>query len=345
MKRDVQTSILQAAARFIRRQVDPVVSRLAALEQKAVTTDKLIDSLQVREVIAGVVDARVRALPAPQAGAKGEPGERGASGADGAPGAPGDRGPIGEKGPHGEPGPRGERGEPGPAGEDAEPIDISDVVAELIRTPELKTLVALVAAEAVAEYIKANPVQHGKDGRDGADGKDGRDGKDGVAGHDGEKGERGESGVAGKDGLDVKDMLRSADNRLIAVMSDGTTRDLGVCVGEDGRDGKDGRDGVDGKSYEGHEIAYDAVTHEGVIRAPNGQETRFPLPGIIGRGYWRDGLRAKTGEAWTHDGTLWIAKRDNDSKPCTGNDDWFIGARKGRDGERGKDGKPESVKI
>src|SRR5690606_21412267 len=161
------------------------------------------------------------------------------------------------------------KGDLGPAGADAELVDIRDVVVELVASPELKTLMALVAAEAVADYIKANPVQHGKDGRDGVEGKDGRDGKDGVAGRDGERGgrggvggtgggegedgvggrdgeegERGESGAGGKDGLDVKDMLRSADNRLIAVMSDGTTRDLGVCVGEDGRDGKDGREGT-----------------------------------------------------------------------------------------------------
>ncbi|WP_242880840.1 hypothetical protein, partial [Stenotrophomonas maltophilia] len=43
------------------------------------------------------------------------------------------------------------------------------------------------------------------------------------------------------------------------------------------------------------------------------------------------------GESITHDGALWIAKRSNASKPCLENDqDWALGARKGRDGKDGK---------
>lgn len=36
MKRDAQTSILQAAARYVRRQIDPVLTRLAGIEEKAI---------------------------------------------------------------------------------------------------------------------------------------------------------------------------------------------------------------------------------------------------------------------------------------------------------------------
>lgn len=210
---------------------------------------------------------------------------------------------------------KGEKGEPGRDGKDADPINIRDVIAELAIAPEVKTVMALMVAEAVQEgvakalpdavsaYIKANPPPAGRDGVDGKDGEKGRD------------------------GLDVRDMLRNADNHLIAVMSDGTTRDLGVCVG---KDGKDGHDGVDGKSYEGHSVTYDAVTHEGVIRTLSGLETRFPLPGIVYRGYWKEGVRAKANEAWTHDGMLWIASKDTDARPDVANKgDWSIGARKG----------------
>lgn len=56
-------------------------------------------------------------------------------------------------------------------------------------------------------------------------------------------------------------------------------------------------------------------------------------------GVTHQGTKAKAGEAWVHDGSLWIAKKDTPAKPETAGEDWVIAARKGRDGERGPKGK------
>ena len=273
-------------------------------------------------------------------GPKGEDGRNGIDGRDGANGRDGVDGkdvsdervfkalesylkssPIrdGVDGKDGRDGIDGKDGRDGIDGKDAEPIDIRDVVRELIAAPEIKTIAELAASEAVGEYFKANPIQHGKDGAPGRDGKDGRDG------NDGDMGPRGEKGDPGEDGRGLTGFLVNRDGELVATTNKGEVLSLGRIVGKDGADGKDG------VSYEGHSVTYDPVTHEGVIRTLSGIETRFPLPGIVGKGYWREGTRAKANEAWTHDGTLWIAKCETDSKPGIGNDDWYIGARKGRD--------------
>ena len=49
------------------------------------------------------------------------------------------------------------------------------------------------------------------------------------------------------------------------------------------------------------------------------------------RGFYRDGMNAKRGEAFTHDGSLWRACRDTDDKPCSESADWQLAVRKGRD--------------
>jgi hypothetical protein len=269
------------------------------------------------------------------------------------PGPQGEIGPVGERG---LPGERGEKGDPGPGptdeqiakavaeylaanppakgekgepGRDADPIDIADVCKELLTMPELSTLASLHAGEAVAKYFEANPV---------------RDGKDGAPGPKGEKGDPGPAGKDGADGLALREFLRSQDGHLHAVLSDGTTRDLGEIQG------KDGRDGV---SLESFELAYDDVQHEVILRVKAGsaeKELRFPAGGIHHKGYWHNGIQAKGGDAYTHDGILWIAKRTTSAEPSTANkDDWSIGARKGRDGRDGRNGRdlgpPPPVKL
>lgn len=211
---------------------------------------------------------------------------------------------------------KGERGEQGPAGKDAAPVDtdavIDSVLRALLDSPRLETLADLKAAEAVAKHFEAHPV---------------RDGRDGERGPQGERGVEGPAGKDGRDGLDVRDMLRNSDNHLIAVMSDGTTRDLGLFVG---------RDGADGLSMADVSRTYDAEAHEVVERWTAGgeaKELRYPAGGIRPGGFWREGMKSLALQAVTHDGALWIAKRDNASKPCLENsDDWQLAARKGRDG-------------
>lgn len=253
-----------------------------------------------------------RGLP----GDAGPAGERGPAGEKGVDGVKGDVGDIGPAGAQGERGDKGERGEPGQKGEpgrDAEPIDIADVVRELIKAPEILPVLSLLIADAMAKHFAENPV---------------RDGKDGAKGEAGERGEKGVPGEKGADGCGVSDLLIDREGALIATMTDGRMKSLGVVVGKNGVDGKDGA-GVDGVSLE-----YDETTHEVVERWSAGgtaKELRRPAGGIHAMGYWRDGTKAKANQAWTHDGSLWIARKDTTTKPCYESGDWQLAAKKGRD--------------
>jgi hypothetical protein len=51
------------------------------------------------------------------------------------------------------------------------------------------------------------------------------------------------------------------------------------------------------------------------------------------RGYWREGMKAKRGDAYTESGSLWWAVRNTDDRPCYESPDWQIAVRKGRDGK------------
>lgn len=362
----VMGGIVREATAPLKKTIDDLLGRIAELERR-----------QPERGEKG--DAGERGLQG-ERGEQGLPGRDGDIGPQGLKGDTGPQGQAGEAGPQGPTGPQGERGEPGPAvsdeqiakavaeyfqsnppprgekgdpgpsgpaGADADPIDIADVCKELLVAPEIKTLCSLHAAESVESYFEANPVKHGVDGKDGKDGRDGRDGINGKDGAQGERGERGESGKPGRDGLDVKELFRAEGGRLMAVMSDGTTRDLGEFVGRDGKDGKDGL------SVESLSREYDADSHEMVERWTQAgvvKEVRYPAGGINYRDYWNVGTHAKAGEAWTHNGTLWIAIRDTKTEPTANKDgDWRIGARKGRDGEQGPRGKdatpPGPVKL
>ena len=230
----------------------------------------------------------------------------------------------------------------GKDGKDADPIDVKEVVAELLSGDEIKTLVDLhVSAalpEAVAKHFDANPVQHGKDGRDGKDGEPGPRGSDGA------------KGDPGRDGLDVKDLFRADGGRLVAVMSDGSTKDLGEFVGKDGRDGADGKDGRDGLGFEDCTVEVeDGVATLKFVRGDVVKSVSFPVPDLKHVGFWGPGAFAKAGQFTTHDGHLWMAKRDTNETPNYQAKDWQLAARKGADGARGpagKDYKPrEPVKL
>lgn len=135
--------------------------------------------------------------------------------------------------------------------------------------------------------------------------------------------------------LGVANTLIDRDGCLIVTMTNGDAKSLGKVVGTDGKDGSDG------VSLDSFEMEYDAAEHEVIVKASchgRSKELRYPAGGIRPAGYWREGTKAKTGEAWVHDGSLWIAVKDCASKPATQEDGWIIAARKGRDGERGQKG-------
>lgn len=143
-----------------------------------------------------------------------------------------------------------------------------------------------------------------------------------------------------KDGIGMAGAMIDRDGNLIITMTNGETKELGRVVGKDGL------------SLESFEMTYDAEDHEVVLKAVAAgriQEVRYPAGGIRGKGYWRDGNKAKAGEAWTSDGSLWIARKDTSTKPSTSNDAWFLAARAGRNGEtvikKVKEGPQPPIKL
>lgn len=156
-------------------------------------------------------------------------------------------------------------------------------------------------------------------------------------GKDGQQGERGEKGA---DGLGLAGAMIDRDGALQITLSNGEVKSLGPVVG---------KDGSDGLSLDGFELEYLSESHEIEIKATAGgrkKELRYPAGGIRPAGYWRDGSKAKAGEAWVNDGSLWIALKDCQSKPGLNDDAWIIAARKGRDGENGRAPKaPDTTPI
>ena len=208
----------------------------------------------------------------------------------------------------------GADGRDGADGKDGTSVSLDDVL------PALK--------DQVAEYLASIPAP--RDGKDGADGKDGKDGRDG------------EKGDPGRDGLDVKDLFRADGGRLVAVMSDGTTKDLGEYVGKDGAPGANGKDGADGRDGFG----FDDLTFEqtgdrsAVLRFAKGEHVKefaIVLPGFVDRGVWKDGEAYQPGDGVTYGGSFWIAQAGSEGRPDTGKG-WRLAVKKGRDGKDGRDG-------
>lgn len=245
----------------------------------------------------------------PERGEKGERGEPGPAG-------------IGERGEVGPVGEQGKQGEQGAPGRDAEPIDVKEVVAELLSGNEISTIINLHVAEAVQKHFEANPVQNGKDGRDGINGKDGERGG---------PGERGEKGEAGADGVGLAGAMIDRDGCLIVTTTKGAPINLGKVVGADGERGKDGADFTD--------VSFDYDGSRGLIIRGKGGEIVKKLPIPKDAGYWREGMSAEKGDIVTHAGTAWIAIDDTKSKPCHECKDWRLFARGGRDGIDGRSGR------
>lgn len=134
---------------------------------------------------------------------------------------------------------------------------------------------------------------------------------------------KGNPPAAGADGVGLAGAMIDKGGELIVTTTKGETIRLGRVVGRDGL------------SVEGLVRQYDATTHEIVETWKSGEvekTLRYPAGGIRPAGYWKERTLAKSGEAWTHEGTLWIALRDTSDRPNLDSKDWVIGARKGRDG-------------
>ena len=169
----------------------------------------------------------------------------------------------------------------------------------------------------------------------------------------------------GRDGLDVKDLFRADGGKLIAVMSDGTTRDLGVFVGKDADmvaieksiaekvdaipRPKDGKDGFSLKHFDA-DLMEDGRTV--VLKFQDGSDTGYSveigIPAMIYRGVFKDGQSYERGDTVTWGGSLWHCDVPaTTSKPDGAEKHWTLAAKKGRDGRDGvvKSREPTKVKI
>lgn len=269
---------------YIGRAISPIMDRIKALESRA-------------------------PVPGP-AGEKGEKGQDGKPGLDGKDGADGEPGPAGE---------RGEKGEPGKDGRDAEPIDLKDVVAELTSSPEVKTVLALLVAEAVqegiAKHFAAHPV------------KDGRDGKDGAAGPQGERGADGASVTLADASLVLETALAKWQLEFERRANDTLTKAIDRIPVP--KDGKDGRDGVAPTvlEYDGHRTVTVKNLAGEVV-----QTHKLAVP--MDAGYWRHGMKCERGDVVTHMGHAWLALKDTSEAPAhAAKADWRLFARAGKDAE------------
>ena len=213
--------------------------------------------------------------------------------------------------------------------------------------PVLLTLVDVATADAVAKHFEANPVQHGRDADPAAIDTAvkaavaalpvPKDGQDAPAVTDEQLAAQVAKHLAanppqpGADGVGLAGAIIDRAGELVITTTKGETVRLGKVVGEDGKDGQSGI------SFETAAGEYDASRGFVITLGAGERRVEFVLPYMVHRGFHRDGLGMKAGQSVTHDGALWIAKRDNASRPCLENaDDWILAARKGRDGKDGK---------
>lgn len=209
-------------------------------------------------------------------------------------------------------------------GKDADPAEVAALVAEQMKAelaeiraaipevPELPDVPALVKEEVAAAVSALPPPEKGEKG---------------DKGDKGDPGEPGRDGQDGRDGLDVKDLFRGDGGHLIAVMSDGTTKDLGKFVGDPGKDGADGI-GFDDMAHEIREDGFYLVWEKGEIV----KEAHLPVP--FYRGVWSKDAAYRSGNAVTWGGSTWIAMKDApQGKPDAPGSDWVLAVKRGQNGK------------
>ena len=227
----------------------------------------------------------------------------------------------GAKGDPGQPGRDGERGA------DGKEVDVEHVVAEVL---------ALV------------PVP--KDGARGADGRDGRDGADGAQGAPGIRGEKGD--IASPEDIAAA-VTKAVDILLPALVSKHVEMAMPEIIarasvlvppGRDGLPGRPGSAGEDGRDGAGIiDIRCEPVgkrDHEIVVRLTDGTEMKTPLRFegmVVDSDVHRPGEAYEKGDAVTHGGSYWIARKDTRTTPGK-SEDWRLAVKRGRDGKDAAEG-------
>lgn len=101
--------------------------------------------------------------------------------------------------------------------------------------------------------------------------------------------------------------------------------------------------GRDGLSLEDMTLDYDG--HRTVTfrfqRGDVTSESRIKFPMCIDSGVWKEATQYETGDGVTWGGSFWIAQKDtNNDKPDSGNGNWRLAVKRGRDGKNGAPPQP-----
>lgn len=199
--------------------------------------------------------------------------------------------------------------------------------------------------DALQKSLEELPIpENGKDGKDGEPGSNGADGLPGADGANGQDGKDGESGVDGRDGRDGIDGRDALDIDVIQGINEEKSYPRGTMAAHDGslwmaRKNTDGMEGwhciVAGMGEP--RIDYDGERSFTITIPYGGAEItrKAILPVVLDAGFYQEGKTYQPGDGVTFGGSYWIAKADTGTKPGTGNDDWRLAVKKGRDSKGG----------
>lgn len=156
-----------------------------------------------------------------------------------------------------------------------------------------------------------------------------------------------------KDGIGLAGALINREGELVVTLTNGEAKELGPVVGKDGSDVDPEfiktlvqekvdalpkpKDGVDGVNFDDMDIVLDWDSKELVISASHGENAKqwkFFVPFLIDKGVYKEGTDYLQGDGTTFAGCFWIAQKETNQKPGTG-DDWRMSVKKGRDGKDG----------
>lgn len=199
---------------------------------------------------------------------------------------------------------------------------LPDALEALMQAVETKVLSMATDIESLrAQLAEVRAITPAR----GEKGEPGRDGTDGAPGAPGQP------GMDGRDGVGLADALQDSDGRLVLVLSDGTTKALGVVRGADGAPGLPGRDGL---GFEDLSVEFDGERTATLVFMRGEERKAFPLtlPTLLDRGVYQPGRSYAKGDGVTWGGSFWIAQEATDSKPGEGGSGWRLAVKKGRDG-------------
>jgi hypothetical protein len=93
----------------------------------------------------------------------------------------------------------------------------------------------------------------------------------------------------------------------------------------------EGKPGIDGVGFDDMAAEYDGERTI-TLRFERGENVKtfsFDMPIVLDRGVWR-AREYKAGDAVTWGGSLWIAQKETEAKPDSG-EDWRLAVKRGRD--------------